>query len=450
MKTELFLFVIFIVCLVLTIAVFVIMNINWFFSPHPQPTPVAELTHDVKDKIFTQVSSGKAPSEELRRLVTSEEADQRTYNWPNIETLLHKDPNDVETKEYVALIQLLQGMTNNNAYGRTNIDFDAVILFVQSGYSVTVSERNPLTSTLFGMKSEYQITPVLATVCALYKEWVTDFRIPTNPSPFLVRDPQGDENLQMERLGEEMLKATILDAVWAYGNDRLKYKGIGLLFDSSIRNTSPDSRSPEIVYEFDDLPYIQLGRRVITFNPPEKDARSFIVAVESQLTNELRTHRTQDNITKYEDAMNLLLLVDAYSLRASMSVMDNTIRMIPCFNETEMQIRVHSYNYTCREGGCSRPANPNHQDVTLAELISHFSTDKGQDTSLQDDYLAWWDDEKDWKVYRTMLLHAYDIYKRANPIFIGIALEQLTPMQINRLHEKVQNPDFVLDLGDVP
>ena len=133
-----------------------------------------------------------------------------------------------------------------------------------------------------------------------------------------------------------------------------------------------------------------------------------------------------------------------------MSVMDNTIRIIPCFDETELQIRVHSYNYTCREGGYSRSANPNHQDIPLAELISQFSESKEQDTSLRDDYMAWWRDEKDWRVYRSMLVHAYDVYKRDNPIFIGIALEQLTPLQINELHKKVQNTDFELDLGDVP
>ena len=451
MKTELFLFVIFIVCLVLTIAVFVIMNINWFFSPHPQPTPVAELTHDVKDKIFTQVSSGKAPSEELRRLVTSEEADQRTYNWPNIETLLHKDPNDVETKEYVALIQLLQGMTNNNAYGRTNIDFDAVILFVQSGYCVTVTERNPLASTLFGMKSEYHITPVLATVCALYKEWVTDVRIPANSWLFIIGNLQGKESIQMEYLGEEMLKAAILDAVLTYGNDIQKYKGIDLLLDSSIRDhLIRNNNSPEIVYELGDWPCIQLGRKVVTFNPPEMEALPFIVAVESQLTNELRIHRTQENITKYEDAMNLLLLVRAYGIVASMSVMDNTIRIIPCFDETELQIRVHSYNYTCREGGYSRSANPNHQDIPLAELISQFNAGKEEDTFLRDDYMAWWRDERDCRVYREALNMVYHDYMIVHQEFIGTTLEQLTPLQINELHKKVQNTDVVLDLGDVP
>ena len=267
----------------------------------------------------------------------------------------------------------------------------------------------------------------------------------------MIGNPQGEEKTQVEQIEEEMLKAAILDAVLVYGNYSLKYKGIDLLLDPSIRShMTKNSHSPEIFYKHDDLLYIQLGRKDITFNPTYKNPLHLFVAVESQLSEEIKKNRTKDNMTKYEDAMNLHLLVRAYSMRASMSVMDNTIRIIACFNETEMQIRVHSYNYTCREGGCSRPANPNHQDVTLVELISQFSESKEQDTSLRDDYMVWWDDEKDWMVYRDALNMVYHDYMIVHQEFIGTTLEQLTPLQINKLHEKVQNPDFVLYLGDVP
>ena len=165
MKSMYILLAMIITCFVLIGTTSVIMNINWFFSPYPQPTPAAELAQDVKNKIFTQVSNDNNPSGEMNNLITSEYADkeQRTYNWPNIETLLHKNPNDVGIEEYVILLQLIKGMSEVNTNGRLSVDYDSVILFVQSGYTVTITERNTLTSILLGMKSEYQITPVLST-----------------------------------------------------------------------------------------------------------------------------------------------------------------------------------------------------------------------------------------------------------------------------------------------
>jgi hypothetical protein len=80
--------------------------------------------------------------------------------------------------------------------------------------------------------------------------------------------------------------------------------------------------------------------------------------------------------------------------------------------------------------------------------MEQYYKDYGSD--LRVDYVKWWQDLWDSHAYRAHLNDVYLDYMITHHEFIGKTLEELTPDQINKLHEKVKNPDYILNLGEAP
>ena len=79
------------------------------------------------------------------------------------------------------------------------------------------------------------------------------------------------------------------------------------------------------------------------------------------------------------------------------------------FNETELQIRIHSYNYTKRMGSDYVKPNPNHKDIT----VDDFKAQLGQEDSwLVQDFMNWWGKCEGRDDYRVMLIDVHEDYKK--------------------------------------
>ena len=385
-------------------------NMGWFQT---KSTPKQWLDIKTIDTILEQVSEDR--HEALNKLVSVEGNGQNTYNWKNIEFLLQKDYSEMKIEDYVVLLQVIQGMTELHADSTANTDWEAMEQYIQKGY-----KAGELTSTT-------------ANICNLYMVWVEEVLVLQNSRVLFLGNPQGDDITLRSYFKEEMFKAAVLGVILLNDEDQ-----------SQSKRKTKDSPDIKIIgyKQGDSQPQIQIGNTTSTIYRFRPDAYTSIVDVQEIIAKTLKQGVTQEKTKKFLDAADLSCLAYAYSMGGTLSVSENfSVRLVSCFNETELQLRANAYNWA------------KDQNITIPELKGQIGTKDGSD------YVEWWNRDLnvggiEYKKYQRILKSIYSEYRPTRSEFSAIEFEELTPNQINKLDQKMRpiekGEEYELDLGDPP
>jgi hypothetical protein len=412
-----------IACLIIGIFIVGIWKMGWFRSAPEEPkSPVREigLDKDMKEGIFKQMSERQ--QEALAPFTTIDENGQKTYNWQNIEDLLHKASSDIEITDYVSLLQFVGEMTEAHADGTVTTDFEALGNLLQRGYEGAC------------------LTPVMANLCILYKEWVEDFVL-VPPGTFVITEEQ---KTLAEHLRQEMLIASMLDGVLMNDDEVLQGKNLKSQHSPEINIIYTQGES-----QFDKHYLIQIGNRTVKIQPFLYNPSSYIYDEATRNIESLDETAKKNKIEEYE---LLRQVIKAYAVGATTAISeDGNIRMVVCFFEAELEIRAHAYGSHIYKY-MDEPKDPSYLNITASDLKTQFFSNDSEQTKK---YLIWWQyNRQSYDNYKDVLDEILGEYETDHPEFIGKRIERLTPAQIIELDKKLRanekGEDYILDLGEVP
>lgn|GEM_PF-1237506 len=406
---------------VLVIGVISVWKMGWFQLPLPEEIPDRRIgmEEDMKESIFKHMS--ETSQEALIPLVTIGEKGQKDYVWQTIEDLLHRQSEDMEIADYVALLQVVESMTAVDADGTVTMDFEAIGQILQRGY-----------------KGAY-LTSTMANLCILYKEWVENYILlaPQTCTLFLRRETE-EKKAFAEYLEQQMLKAAMLDGI--------------LMNDNEIIQST--DRVPQHIPEINIVYYpveegrvdhhylLQIGDKNVKISPLHRKPGHYAVEEVKNNIKSLSLNEMQKE-NKLKEFIMLQRIVDAYAVAAALSISEDcNIKLVICFKETELEIRARSYGgYMYNEQG-----DPEYLNVTASDLKTQYPWDNQNPI---DQYTMWWESHDGNMSYEKYKRDLRDVLKN-NPHFSNKQLEELTPTQISELDKKLKDPNYELNLGDVP
>jgi hypothetical protein len=373
-----------------------------------------DVDQDMKDSIFKLIAEG--PNEAFYRLVSLDENGVQVYSWQDIGGLLQKKPEDMKVEDYVAALQVIHGMTQGNSVDTVKTDYKTMELFVQRGY-----DAGGLSLTM-------------ANICALYKEWVEDILVATQSHILSVTLLTEEAIILQEYLKEEMLKATILNGFLT--NDTTYIPEIRI---------QPQAGGSEFYT-------IWIGDQLVMVNP-FYSSRAFYKSFSHMRDNIILFAQSETQlIDKVEESVQLEHLATAYAMGGVLSVSkDCDIQMLICFNDAELEIRVHAFSMYMYEINHETKGDPKYLSVTVLELKSQLNED--MPTELMNEYIKWWHNstaQDYYNDYRQRLEFIYFNYRKNTYKYSEINFSQLTQTQIIELEKKRKDDNYPLDLGDAP
>jgi len=409
-----------IACLIIGILIIGVWKMGWVHpSPEEAPDGRIEMDKNMKESIFNQMSENyqgdPAP------FVTVNGNGQKIYDWQNIETLLHRSPEDMEIADYKSLFQIVQNMTAIQADDSVAIDFEAMGQLIQRGY-----------------KGAY-LTSTMTNLCILYKEWVETFVLvsPQTSVLFLGSDTE-KKNLE-EHFKQEMLKAAMLDGILMNDNEIIQSK-------NSVLQGAPEIN---IIYQekdkkFDNHYLIQIGNKTIAVYPAQRTLSYTIDDLKLSIAKSPSLSATEKH-SKFENAHILNRIVQAYRISSVLAVSDNfDMQIVACFDGTELEIRVHAYGADMyKEKG-----DPEYLDLTASDLQVQYASGNMDQIN---EYLKWWGEQtrsSSYDDHKGALRKVCRNYFDNNPQILSKELEELTPAQIIELNKKLRDPDYELNLSN--
>ncbi|MCL1918725.1 MAG: hypothetical protein FWG14_10485 [Peptococcaceae bacterium] len=369
----------------------------------------------MEESIFKKMLEN--PQEPPASLVTVNENGQNVYNGQAIEDLLHKGSENMEAEDYVILLQLVQGMTEAYADGTVATDFEAIRQLILRGYNGAY------------------LTPVMANLCTLYKVWVEDYVVAPQSSVIFNRRQTEEQKTLGEQLEQEMFKTSLLDGILMNDNEIYQNKNAN----------SQDTPEINILYEpgeyiFDDYHIVQIGNKAMKIYSFRNGAYSTINGVREKKLKDLPLDEAEKK-RKNEELWELQDIAYAYDLAATLAVSEEcNIQMVSCINETELEIRARAYATDMHE----EMGKPEYQNVTGSDLKAQLAAG---DQAQIDTYRTWWSKyRQSYENYKRDLRKVLSSYKG----FSSKLLEDLTPAQIGELDKKLKDPNYTLNLSDVP
>ncbi|MCL1918723.1 MAG: hypothetical protein FWG14_10475 [Peptococcaceae bacterium] len=418
MKNKIALIVSIVVLFIFGGLIAVALGRGWFSSLASEVSSIREeMDKTMNESILKQMSETPQDTSESQ-LVSINASGQKNYDWQSIEDLLRRGSDSIEITDYVALLQVVESMTEVHTDGAVTTDFEAIGQLAQRGY-----------------QGAY-LTPAMANTCILYKEWVEDYVLvaPKTYALFHSRKTEEEKTLA-EYLEQEMLKAVMLG---------------GILMNDHEITQSKDRVSqhiPEvnIIYEQQEENnkhyLIQIGDKNIEIYPFR--LRPDYTIDKARDTLSLDDAQERD---KNEELLALQREVDAYAIAAALAISeDRNIQLVICFEDTELEIRARAYDQYLYEKAKKEGKGPKYLNLTASNLKAQFISD---DTAQTAEYTKWWGDyygQISYKNYKRDLT-----YYTADTEFVGKIIEDLTPAQIRELDKKIKDPNYTLNMGDVP
>ncbi|MCL1918722.1 MAG: hypothetical protein FWG14_10470 [Peptococcaceae bacterium] len=408
-----------IACLIISVFIIGVWRMGWFQLPLPEEIPDREIGMDkaMKENIFKQMSETSQESQ----LVSINASGQKNYDWQSIEDLLRRESDSMEIADYVALLQVVESMTEVHTDGAVTTDFEAIGQLAQRGY-----------------QGAY-LTPAMANTCILYKEWVEDVVVAPKTHILFGRRDTEEQKVIVEHLKQEMLKAAMLDGILMNDNEILQNR-------KRVSQHVPDIN---IIYEqgeYTDLYLIQIGDKIVKIHP-FNNPDTAIGKARGTLKNSPLGETQQKS--KSEELLALQRASNAYAIVATLAISeDRNIQMVICFDDTELEIRARAYDKYLYAKVKKEGKHPKYLNLTASDLKVQFTSD---DQAQMAEYTKWWGDYQgqiSYKNYKDELNDIYFDYVKDNPQFPRKELGRLTPAQIGELDKKIKDPNYMLDMGD--